>query len=1177
MTQFWWVWLLTGALGCSDTGGPARVGTGGGRGSGGVGTWAGALSGTTPARGIAVDTAAHVFEVVANADLTRSPSLLLPIDEQQALAIEVDRFSIEPGYFALKGHVEGPPSAIAMLKGTREQISGWIASRAEDSAYRYSTESGSVVVERVSFKQICPSCDHPMPRRADVLNDPQTPRVLHAPTELPAWRAEEPHIGAYTGADLLTLESRPSASKVLFMDIAPVLDASGTPKDFSKEEMWMAWQSVAAAFSPFEVNVTTKAAVYDATPARDRGKANFTSSNDVAFCYEEVFGTTWDCEIYTGPGAEDSLGYGVGRTTAHEFGHMMGLLDVGTSTSDYFEGFDEYKWYPKMGNYYYGYDETNSLFQWSKGEYAGAIDTEDSLATISSTLPYRDDDIPDTRALDITGSSEVSSDTNRGIIERTTDTDRFTFEIGPSGGQATLTIDRIEYTGGAMLDVQATLLDGGGATLATGNLTAKRSASISATLAQGTYTLVIEGGAEGTPSRGFSKYGSLGYYGIDGTITGAIGNGTGGAEGTGGATATGGSAGTAGAAPTGGSPQTGGDSSSGGSVQTGGRSGRGGSAGMGGRSGTGGSDSDATGGLATGGTGATGGTSTGAGGVSTGGGDSAPTGGAVVATGGSTVGAGGMVGGGAPATGGGTTLGTGGVPATGGASSSGTGGGSTPVNCQPPQAECNQACVDLSTDPAHCGQCGHACAVGESCAGGQCMTPDDDAAEPNQAATHTKDSGCACSAGGRDAAGGWLALALGTLVVARRRTRRLPGPLLTVLFALCGLYGCGSEGGDEANESANEETGGLDHGDSTGGTTPGAGGSSSFGGTTGGQTSAPTGGSTNGTATGGTATGGTATGGTATGGTATGGTTTAAGATGATATGGSATGGVATGGVPSGGRGGATSTGGRSVGGSSTGGVATGGSSATGGAENTGGSAGCYTGPAQEIGTQAPSATVRGYGTVMIWANAPRQIAWLQTTLVVPPKPPASGTLFLWPGIQPDGDNFEPIDNGVLQPVLTWGPACAPGNQPRAYSTWWISGQYVNTNGDYPGYTGCLSGPIMSVNVCDTLNIDIALSGTVWTQTVADEQTNETVTYDLDMQNQSQNLVYFVIEEYSSTPVSEVIFTDTTIAFDSPDAADCRVYMRGTTDYVSTPVPSSDGLQCSIQQIILRAQGIDGG
>jgi hypothetical protein len=225
------------------------------------------------------------------------------------------------------------------------------------------------------------------------------------------------------------------------------------------------------------------------------------------------------------------------------------------------------------------------------------------------------------------------------------------------------------------------------------------------------------------------------------------------------------------------------------------------------------------------------------------------------------------------------------------------------------------------------------------------------------------------------------------------------------------------------------------------------------------------------------------------------------------------------------------------------------------------------------LGPEAPGRAT-GYGTALIQANGKNEIVRLQTTMVVPPEPPPSGTLFLWPGLQPDGANFNPINNGVLQPVLTWGPSCAPGKQPRAYSTWWISGQYVNTNGSQTGYTGCEGGAIMSVDVGDTLNIDMALAGTIWTQTVTDMQTGQSVAYSIDMMKQAQNLAYFVIEEYSSAPVSDVIFTDTTITFGSADSADCKLTMRGQTDYVSVPVASSDGLSCAIAEIILRAQGV---
>ncbi len=74
---------------------------------------------------------------------------------------------------------------------------------------------------------------------------------------------------------------------------------------------------------------------------------------------------------------------------------------------------------------------------------------------------------------------------------------------------------------------------------------------------------------------------------------------------------------------------------------------------------------------------------------------------------------------------------------------------------------------------------------------------------------------------------------------------------------------------------------------------------------------------------------------------------------------------------------------------------------------------------------------------------------------------------------------------------------------------------------------------------------------------MTDVQSGQSVTYAIDMMNQSQNLAYFVIEEYSSAPESDVIFTDITLTYGAPDAADCKVAMRGRNDYISVPAPSA--------------------
>lgn len=219
---------------------------------------------------------------------------------------------------------------------------------------------------------------------------------------------------------------------------------------------------------------------------------------------------------------------------------------------------------------------------------------------------------------------------------------------------------------------------------------------------------------------------------------------------------------------------------------------------------------------------------------------------------------------------------------------------------------------------------------------------------------------------------------------------------------------------------------------------------------------------------------------------------------------------------------------------------------------------------------------VTGHGFVELDATFLNHIVGLETALTVPAEPPLHGTLFLWPGLQPAlwGEGYEPIGNGVLQPVLAWGTSCAPGQQPATYSTWWISGQYFDDTGQDPAHHGCYGGPIMPAAVGESLHLTLTLSGTVWTQTVVGNggQVPPSVSFDEDLVGQSQNRALFVIEGYSCEPVSDVVFTDTTITFDSPDLADCSVVQRGVDDFVSTPEPSSDGTRCFIKTIILRPQ-----
>ena len=219
----------------------------------------------------------------------------------------------------------------------------------------------------------------------------------------------------------------------------------------------------------------------------------------------------------------------------------------------------------------------------------------------------------------------------------------------------------------------------------------------------------------------------------------------------------------------------------------------------------------------------------------------------------------------------------------------------------------------------------------------------------------------------------------------------------------------------------------------------------------------------------------------------------------------------------------------------------------------------------------AYDAAHRDYGTVEFGISRDNAIVGLNTTLRVPAEPHKVGTLFVWPGLQPDGSNYYPIDNGVLQTVLSWGPSCAPGKQPSAYSTWWVSAQYVNTYGHEPGYTGCQGGPIMPVRRGDHLRITMSLHGTSWRQVVFDVERHALVGFQIDMKGQSQNYAHFSIEPYDGvTSIPVVHFSNTTMTFAHPEAQNCKLVKKGLADATTTPASWNGGRKCSVAEITLR-------
>jgi hypothetical protein len=217
---------------------------------------------------------------------------------------------------------------------------------------------------------------------------------------------------------------------------------------------------------------------------------------------------------------------------------------------------------------------------------------------------------------------------------------------------------------------------------------------------------------------------------------------------------------------------------------------------------------------------------------------------------------------------------------------------------------------------------------------------------------------------------------------------------------------------------------------------------------------------------------------------------------------------------------------------------------------------------------------VVGSGFVDAYNSVPNQnITSLSTTLTVPSTPPPIGTTFLWPGLQPvsESTNFAPIDNGVLQPVLTWGPACSP-NGPTPYSSWWISGQYVNTIGHAPGFMNCQGGAAMNVNPGDKLEIKMSVSSTgVWTQTIKNVSNGKQVSYGINMQGQGQNRAEFAIERYSGASINQTVeFSNTSITYANRPTAACQLSQRGASDSVLGARLSVDGKTCCYSRILLK-------
>jgi hypothetical protein len=423
---------------------------------------------------------------------------------------------------SMNGIAETSPNSLFILKGNRSSLYGYLVLHDTKKAFEITTKEGIVSIQEISISKIYPDL-YDADLKPPVM---EAPLAMAAPIYSPMAKRQVIHIGPYQNEDVTKLQSKPGSKYVFYLNHSAVMSGSTPKNGRGKEEMYRVWQCTADQYSMFDLNVTTDVAVYNAAKAADvlkTGNITFVDQDGRSNACLACFGTTQAGTLYRDPGNGD-YGYGIGMTCAHEMGHEMGMNhDGGTPGGEYFNGLPAVQWCPIMGNYWMAASWANAFFTWSKGEYSTATQKEDDLQimNVNENVPYVKDDVPSSKAIKIGSAGVISAVDNWGQIEKNTDSDAFTFEIGDAGGTLNLKLDPLEYL--RQLDIAAKIVDANGTAVSTSNLAVNRSAEFkNLTLKAGKYSLIIQGGAELTPQTGFSTYSSLGFYGMEGTVTGAV-------------------------------------------------------------------------------------------------------------------------------------------------------------------------------------------------------------------------------------------------------------------------------------------------------------------------------------------------------------------------------------------------------------------------------------------------------------------------------------------------------------------------------------------------------------------------------------------------------------------------------------------------------------------------------
>lgn len=306
--------------------------------------------------------------------------------------------------------------------------------------------------------------------------------------------------------------------------VTPIYERTGDGESdrntFSPEELdgiFETWQRVSEDYAPYNVNVTTDPAVYEATGGVRVAIGGLDTDWYFALSGRHASGVKLNTP---GPDPDtvwvfaDNLGgfpKWVADVAAHEAGHQFGLEHQstfhadGTLDQEYNPGTADKA--PLMGNTFNAFRST-----WWVGLNVNG-DLQDDMAILSSRLGDRADDFGDDAGSAYALGSSLSAD---GLIQNTGDADAFSFHLDRRSDVTfnvdVLTVDPAVAESGANLDARLEIRSSSGSLIAAADPDTTLGASVTATLSPGDYVVTV---------RSHGDSGDVGRYSLNGQVTAA--------------------------------------------------------------------------------------------------------------------------------------------------------------------------------------------------------------------------------------------------------------------------------------------------------------------------------------------------------------------------------------------------------------------------------------------------------------------------------------------------------------------------------------------------------------------------------------------------------------------------------------------------------------------------------